>query len=184
MRKTIGVSSALVVLAVLGASQASSAVASTTPRWTTHVRNYPGGISNGVRAYLDSGVSSATSRSRRRYPVGVARHGAAQQPAGQQPRLEPTGPAERDPGRGQPESTRMIAVAAANDYVNGGSQIYRTTDGGFSTGPLSSAPRRPETGDFCGGGGDPALTYSKRDHAFYFAATLLLPRFHRRPRSR
>ena len=24
----------------------------------------------------------------------------------------------------------MIAVAAANDYVNGGSQIYRTTDGG------------------------------------------------------
>ena len=59
MRKTIGVSSALVVLAVLGAGQASSAAASTTPRWATHVRNYPGGISNGVRAYLDSGVSSA-----------------------------------------------------------------------------------------------------------------------------
>ena len=59
MRKTIGVSSALVVLAVLGQARHRRRRPARTPRWTTHVRNYPGGISNGVRAYLDSGVSSA-----------------------------------------------------------------------------------------------------------------------------
>ena len=37
----------------------SFAAASTTPRWVKHVRNYPGGISNGVRAYLDPATSSA-----------------------------------------------------------------------------------------------------------------------------
>ena len=35
-----------------------------------------------------------------------------------------------------------------------------------------------ETGDFCGGGGDPALTYSVRDHAFYFAQLCFFRAFH------
>ena len=62
-----------------------------------------------------------------------------------------------------------VAIGAANDYINGGSQLYRTTDGGqtWTTQDRSSATL--ETRDFCGGGGDPALTYSRRDHAFYFA---------------
>ena len=96
------------------------------------------------------------------------RSGPAQQPAGQQPRLQPAGPAERDPGRGQPEQPA--------DRGGGGERLRqrRLAD-------LPDDRRRPlwttqfrssvtkETGDFCGGGGDPALTYSKRDHAFYFA---------------
>lgn len=63
----------------------------------------------------------------------------------------------------------MTAVAGANDYVNGGSQLYQTTDGGRHWSTQFRSARVFETNDFCGGGGDPALAYSRRDHAFYFA---------------
>ncbi len=166
MRKTIGVSA--LVLVVLAAGQASAA-ASTTPRWTTHVRNYPGGISNGVRAYLDSGVSSAKSGLG---PVALSGSAAQRAPLNnvQVNSLDssPRVPQNETQVVVNPNNP-MIAVAAANDYVNGGSQIYRTTDGGFHWTTQFRSSATKETGDFCGGGGDPALTYSKRDHAFYFA---------------
>src|SRR5439155_24101486 len=33
-----------------------------TPLWVQHVKNFPGGISNGVRAHLDPAVARARSR--------------------------------------------------------------------------------------------------------------------------
>ena len=87
-------------------------------------------------------------------------------------------PGERDSNPPLPQNETQIAhsffndkiaVGGANDYVNGGSQLYRTTNGGESWTTQDRSSAAEETGDFCGGGGDPALTYSRRDHAFYFA---------------
>ena len=62
----------------------------------------------------------------------------------------------------------MIAVAAANDYVGGGVVVMRTQDGGqhwaSTRVPVQFAPTR----EFCTGG-DPAVAYSSRDHAFYLS---------------
>src|SRR5205085_11969026 len=59
---------AFVAASTLGASLALTAVsagaATTTPRWVRHVQRYPGGISNGVRAYLDPAVVQARQRYR------------------------------------------------------------------------------------------------------------------------
>src|SRR6478672_6287819 len=61
MRKGTSIWAMLAVVAGLLALGTSLAAASTTPRWVKHVRSYPGGISGGVRAYLDSGTSSANA---------------------------------------------------------------------------------------------------------------------------
>src|SRR5918911_3616469 len=56
-----GIRISVVLGVVVGALSlgAGSAAASTTPLWVKHVENYPGGISGGVRAYLDNGVTGA-----------------------------------------------------------------------------------------------------------------------------
>ena len=173
MRKTIGVSSALVVLAVLVAGQASAAAASTTPRWTTHVRNYPGGISNGVRAYLDTGVASAQAG------LGpVSTSAASRAPLNNLQvnslGLQSAGAAERDPGgrqseqpddrRGGGERLRQRRLADLPDHRR---RLSWTTQ--FR----SSATK--ETGDFCGGGGDPALDLQQARPRLLLRAALLLP---------
>ena len=165
MRKRIGMGLVLAAVAALMAAQA--AAASTTPRWATHVQKYPGGISNGVRAYLDTGVASAQAGLG---PVSTSAASRAPLNNLQVNSLDsnPRVPQNETQVVVNPNNP-LIAVAAANDYVNGGSQIYRTTDGGFSWSTQFRSSVTKETGDFCGGGGDPALTYSKRDHAFYFA---------------
>ena len=58
MRKGLGISAALAVMGLM-ALGTGLAAANTTPRWVKHVRSYPGGISGGVRAYLDPGTSGA-----------------------------------------------------------------------------------------------------------------------------
>jgi len=62
----------------------------------------------------------------------------------------------------------MVAVAGANDYVSGGSVLMRTTDGGRHWESTRIVPVFRPTADICNGG-DPALAYSRREHAFYFA---------------
>jgi hypothetical protein len=167
MTKGTRISAILAVVAGLMALAASTAWASTTPRWVKHVENYPGGISGGVRAYLDQGVTGAkagleptSTQVFRRAPLMNVQVNSLDS----NPKV-PQNETQVVVKPGNPN----IAVAAANDYVNGGSQIYVTHDGGqsWSTQFRSSATR--ETGDFCGAGGDPALAYSKRDQAFYFA---------------
>jgi hypothetical protein len=137
-----------------------------------HVQRYPGGISNGVRAYLAPGLKKAQRQARAR----AALSGASAAPVSGLLQNEQVNTMDSSPPLPQNETQVAHnvfnddnAVAAANDYINGGSQIYTTDDGGetWTTQDRSSATL--ETGDSCGGGGDPAVAYSRRAHAFYFA---------------
>jgi hypothetical protein len=64
-----------------------------------------------------------------------------------------------------------IAVAAANDYVNGGLVIMRTADGGHSWNSTRVVPVYHHAGDPLSGntcqGGDPSVAYSARDRVFF-----------------
>jgi hypothetical protein len=61
-----------------------------------------------------------------------------------------------------------IAVAASNDYVSGGVAVMRTADGGRTWKTTRITSVFAGTTDTCSGG-DPAVAYSRRDHAFYVA---------------
>ena len=159
----IGTAAALAV----GASFAAAA----TPRWVKHVHNYPGGISNGVRAYTDPGLQHAQAAAKFRSPSTGST--SASSPSTSQNLQVNT---DSNPPLPQNETqiahsvfNNNVAVGGANDYVNGGSQLYATRNGGQSWTTQYRSSAVEETGDFCGGGGDPAVTYSRRDHAFYFA---------------
>ena len=159
---------AVLAIATTAVATGAAAAGAATPRWVLHVQNYPGGISGGVRAYLDPGISGATPGLSP--VVGPLSSAAPALDNVQVNSLDSSPPVPQNETQVVAEPGHpLVAVAAANDYVNGGSQIYRTADGGrtWTTQFRSSAVQ--ETGDFCGGGGDPALTYSLRDRAFYFA---------------
>ena len=165
------------VATVLGAAAwmavAVSLAAAATPRWVKHVHRYPGGISNGVRAHLDPGLRKAKSQVR----ATAALSAAPAAPAAPGPlQNEQVNTVDSNPPLPQNETQVAhsvyddnIAVAGANDYINGGSQIYTTTDGGQTWTTQDRSSATAETGDFCGGGGDPAVAYSRKAHAFYFA---------------
>jgi len=168
--KRMGFVGLVVGTAALMAITASLAAAS-TPRWVKHVNHYPGGISNGVRAYADPGLQRAQAAARFRSPSTEPASPAAPGPL---QNLQVN--ADSNPPLPQNETqiahsvfNDQVAVGGANDYVNGGSQLYTTNDGGQTWTTQDRSARTLETGDFCGGGGDPAVTYSRRDHAFYFA---------------
>jgi hypothetical protein len=169
MKRVIVVATAFGVAAWMAI--AGSLAAAATPRWVRHVQRYPGGISNGVRAYTDPGLEHAQAAVKFRSPTAEP---ASSQSSGSLQNLQVNG--DSSPPLPQNETQIVhsvfndkIAVGGANDYVNGGSQLYRTTNGGQSWTTQDRSAATKETGDFCGGGGDPALTYSRRDHAFYFA---------------
>ncbi len=168
----------VVVASAMAFGTALAGADTTTPRWVQHVRSYPGGISGGVRAYDDGGVRGAQA-GLTSTPVSPSDFAATAT-------LNNRKVNDMDSSPPVPQNETQVvynpfdnmnAVAAANDYVNGGSQIYTTTDGGQHWSSQFRSSRVLETGDFCGGGGDPALTYSVRDHAFYFAQ-LCFSRFH------
>jgi hypothetical protein len=167
MTKGTRISTILAVVAGLMALAAGTASAGTTPRWVKHVENYPGGISGGVRAYLDKGVTGAKPGLG---PTSTQAFSMAPLMNVQVNSLDsnPKVPQNETQVVVNPGNPK-IAVAAANDYVNGGSQIYVTRNGGQSWSTQFRSSATKETGDFCGAGGDPALAYSKRDKAFYFA---------------
>src|SRR5439155_1527301 len=131
----------------------------TTPRWVKHVRRYPGGISAGVRAYLAPGVRAAQIR----YggAARTARRGAA--PAAG-PLTNVQANTDSSPPVPQNETAvaysldnPLTAVAASNDYVDGGLWIGTTHDGGNHWTSTFLTPRVHATGDFCTGG-DPTDT--------------------------
>jgi hypothetical protein len=169
MKRVIVVAAAFGVAAWMAI--AGSLAAAATPRWVRHVQRYPGGISSGVRAYTDSGLQRAQAASKFRSPSVAP---VPSQSAGSLQNLQVN--SDSNPPLPQNETqiahsfyNDRVAVGGANDYVNGGSQIYATTDGGQSWTTQYRSSAAEETGDFCGGGGDPAVAYSRRDHAFYFA---------------
>jgi hypothetical protein len=134
-----------------------------------HVRNYPGGISGGVRAY----VSPAVQKARATIAWGAKAPMGAETPAPYPPASDVPMNTDSNPPMPQNETAvatdpnnPAVAVAAANDYVSGGVWIGRTTDGGHTWSSYFAAPAVSKTGEGCFGG-DPSLVYSVRDSAFY-----------------
>ena len=133
MKRVIVVAAAFGVAAWMAI--AGSLAAAATPRWVRHVQRYPGGISNGVRAYTDSGSGSGP---RRRPSSAVHRWPRSPRRApGSLQNLQVN--SDSNPPLPQNETQIVhslfndrVAVGGANDYVNGGSQLYATTDGGQS----------------------------------------------------
>ena len=72
--KRFGVVATVLGMAALLAIGVSVALASTTPRWVKHAHHYPGGISNGVRAYLAPGMREARQQAR---DTGASEPGSA-----------------------------------------------------------------------------------------------------------
>ncbi|MDP9342518.1 MAG: hypothetical protein M3Q23_10600 [Actinomycetota bacterium] len=174
-----------VVLAVLAAmilvgvgSSSAARHRHHTPRWVKHVKHYPGGISNGVRAYVSKGVIGAQAAARQ----GLFKPSAPGNTGGiggnVQVNTEPVTPKmpQNETAVAYSTDDPLTAVATSNDYIDGGLGIYTTHDGGNTWNSTYLTPRVLETGDFCSGG-DPTVVYSARDHAFY-AAQLCFMRFH------
>jgi len=173
MRRTLGLllaAGTLAMLTGLSTPMAAGAGTSSTPLWVKHVHQYQGGISNGVRAYLDPAVIQAQAQ------YGSAPRTPAPAPKG--PRAGLNNVQMNDdsyPPLPQNETSvaynlknPMIAVAGANDYVSGGTVVMRTTDGGQHWLSTRVIPVFRPFSEICNGG-DPAIAYSLRDSAFYLA---------------
>jgi hypothetical protein len=174
MRRASTIALALGLLTATIALSSPAVAADATPLWVKHVRNYPGGISGGVRARLvaleaqtdQAGTASATQ----------------QLVAGTDVQMND----DCDPPLPQNETSVAVntsdpdnAVSAANDYCGDGFWIGHTTDGGdtwtsefkdpkLSPDSLSIEERR------CFGA-DPSVVYSDRDEAFYLSTLCYSP---------
>jgi hypothetical protein len=142
------------------APQASAADGS--PLWILHVQNYPGGISNGVRARLAAPEVDARS-------AAIATMNGLT-PSGDLDNVQAN--ADCDPPLPQNETAvafnpnnPMNAVAAANDYCGDGYWMGATFDGGQTWASIFKDPKS-SSGDRCFGS-DPTVVYSLRDSAFY-----------------
>jgi hypothetical protein len=157
----------LVAVAVLltgtAAAIAPAAMAQAPPWWVLHVDNYPGGISNGVRARVVQASQDLTSSGTRLQPRVTA-----------VPLDNVQMNADCDPPLPQNETSVAFnpgdpfnAVAAANDYCGDGFWIGQTTDGGRT---WTSTFKDPKTsaGERCFGS-DPSVVYSVRNAAFYLS---------------
>lgn len=158
---------ALVMAAGLAVPDTGS-TATSKPRWVLHAERFPGGISNSVRFHLNPDVI----RAQKRYMLSRSLATVAPQSAG-------TGNVQMNddtfPQVPQNEESvaysadnPLVAVAAANDYVSGGVVVMRTRDGGQHWRSIRVVPQIMPTREFCTGG-DPAVAYSARDHAFYLS---------------
>jgi hypothetical protein len=144
----------------------AGATGTQTPRWVTHVQRYSGGISNGVRAYLDPGVIQAQQRHR---ATALARFGGGSSLQNLQMNTDTNPPMpQNEESVAYNVFNPLIAVAGSNDYITGGTQIMRTTDGGRHWQTVLVVPVFRPTSDSCSGG-DPSIAYSRRDRAFYLA---------------
>src|SRR4051794_33561603 len=155
----------VIVLAVTAAILAAIATpaSASTPRWRLHVQRYPGGISAGVRATASPQVARAQARARLAAPLVQPVPGTVNVQMNDD--SEPPLP-ENETSVAYNTGNPRIAVAGANDYVSGGTAVMRTSDGGRSWRTTRVVPVFNGSGDTCQGG-DPALDYSRRDHAFY-----------------
>ncbi len=146
-------------------SSTSGSVA--TPRWLLHVQRYSGGISNGVRAY----VTQAVQQARAQYAGQISNRA----PSVNLPLTNVQMNSDSNPPMPQDETSvaydttnPSVAVAAANDYVDGGLWIGHTSDGGQTWTSYFQSPEVPRTINKCTGS-DPSVIYSARDQAFYVA---------------
>jgi hypothetical protein len=131
-----------------------TAASDATPLWVRHVQNYPGGISEGVRATLDAGAIRAETA----HPL--AGGGSPARASGTNLQIN-----SRDSRPPVPQNETAVAaslddpnvaVAAANDYVTRGVAVMRTLDGGRSWQTTYVVPQFAGTADVCSGG-DPSV---------------------------
>jgi hypothetical protein len=174
MRRASMLVAALGLLTATIALMPSAVSAGGTPLWVKHVRNYPGGISGGVRARLvalQSETDAAASASAAHQPV-----------AGTDVQMND----DCDPPLPQNETSVAVsttdpdnAVAAANDYCGDGLWIGHTMDGGATwTSEFKDPKLSPDSLSIderrCFGG-DPSVVYSRRDAAFYLSTLCYSP---------
>ena len=167
MRRALRSSAALALVAgLMAVGLSSGATGSTryTPRWVKHVRNYPGGMSGTVRMSVRRAVIQAQARDNPIVRSGRVRAAVANVQVNDD--TDPKLP-QNETQVAYSEVNPHTAVVMSNDYVDGGLYIGTTHDGGNTWKSQRLVPRVPETGDFCGAGGDPAVVYSARDSAFY-----------------
>jgi hypothetical protein len=157
---------ALLVLVVpfAGAATVAPRTAATAP-WLLHIERYPGGISAGVRAMV------AADQAKAALGLAVPSFMAGGVTGGRdnlQMNTDSNPPMPQDETAVALDATNpMVAVAAANDYINGGLIVMSTADGGLHWTTGFVVPEVHWQGLNCGGGGDPAVAYSLRDSAFY-----------------
>src|SRR3989442_4302765 len=156
MRKSLSIAAAAILAAAVVPAPAG---AQGTPLWVQHVQNYPGGISNGVRAKLAAGTlaSSATAAlaTATKPNVQMSDETSQDRPTNETAvALNPANP--------------QIAIASANDYnVPNGLWIGRTMNGGQTWTSLHKGATDSK-GQHCVGS-DPSVVYSVRDQAFYLS---------------
>ncbi len=162
---------AVMLAATVGlvAPPTAGVAATSAPLWVKHVQNFPGGISNGVRFSLDPTVMQAQAR----YTASVSATTSAATSATTLNNVQmnddsyPPLP-QNEESVAYSTDNPMVAVAGANDYVSGGTVVMRTSDGGRTWASTRVVPVFRPTSDICNGG-DPAVAYSARDHAFYLS---------------
>jgi hypothetical protein len=168
-----GVAITLAVASLAGASSPASApITAATPRWELHVMRYGGGISNGVREALaatEATVAAPTAR-----PAPPARAPSSVQSGNIQMNDNSYPPLpQNETAVAFKTSNENIAVAASNDYVDGGVTVMRTSNGGHAwqtvrVVPVYHHPADPFSGNTCQGG-DPSVAYSARDQVFFIS---------------
>ncbi|HEX9343644.1 MAG TPA: hypothetical protein VF995_08535 [Actinomycetota bacterium] len=158
---TIAILGAL--LAVVVPSGAPAGAANATPLWMLHTQRFSGGISGGVRAMASPEATAAQAR----HAGVVAATGSGLHNVQMNDDSNPPLP-QNETSAAASLANPLVAVAASNDYVSGGVAIMRTANGGRSWATTRVVPQFGGTRDFCTGG-DPAVAYSLRDHAFYVA---------------
>ena len=167
LRIVLPVVSVLAVVLALVASSGSAAstpASVKTPRWVLHVQRFSGGISNGVRAQAPDATTVRSARLKGQ-AAGAGRQLARLRNLQMNDDSFPPGCRRTRPRSTTAAPDPLVAVAAANDYVSGGVVVMRTADGGKSWKSTRVTPQFGGTRD--GSGGDPAVAYSRRDHAFY-----------------
>ncbi len=142
-------------------------VRSPTPRWVKHVQRYRGGISDGVRATLGTraagvktNASGSTLTTQKNPQVSVATTNVQANTD-----TEPALP-QNETAVAYSVDDPATAVAASNDYIDGGLWIGTTHDGGATWENQFISSQFAATRDWCNGG-DPSVVYSAKDHTFY-----------------
>ena len=176
MKRVIVVAAAFGVAAWMAI--AGSLAAAATPRWVRHVQRYPGGISNGVRAYTDSGLQRAQAASKFRSPSVAP---VSSQSSGSLQNLQ----VNTDSNPPLPQNETQIAHSVYNDKVavGGGERLRERRLADLRAPPTADSPGRPRS--IVGGRGDGRLLRRRRRSGgdlqparprFLLRAAVLLPR--------
>lgn len=137
--------------------------------WSRHVQNYPGGLTSALRPLVSAQATAVVAAGGTAGSAGLDNHRRA---AGRNRQINtdsaPPLP-QTNPAVAVSLDHPLDAVAAINDKVGYAYQIMRTHDGGRTWRSVRQETQLP-TGEQCPVR-TPSLDYSRRDHAFYLAAS-------------